>query len=164
MSIVNRIKHLMSFSASASSATSVATSPYQFTGLGANTLFATNISIGNTTPTTTTTTSTSVTSITLISSQIFLNGIVNTFNFVVNTTAAATNSLCTFKMTLQNRTSINSNTFDIYGMLNGYNSNNTPLTGITVYADTSSSSVVVKYVSNGTTNQIIQGQLVYLSN
>jgi hypothetical protein len=164
MSVINRIKHLMNFSASASGATSVATSPYQFTGIGTNSLFATTASIGNTTPITSTFTSASVVNITLLASQIFLNGTTNTFNFIVNTTAAATSSLCVFEMTLQNRTSTNTNTTDIYGMVNGYNGNNTPLTGITVYADTTSSNVVVKYVSNGTTNQIIQGQLVYFSN
>ena len=165
MTVINRIKHLINFNSSASAATSVATSPYQFTGIGVTTLYATNASIGNTTPTTTVTTTASVSSVTLISSQLFLNGNVNIFQFTLNATAVATNTLCNFKLTLQNRTSNNTNTTDISGSLNGYNISLVPLNGFAVFAETTSSSkAIIKFVANGTTNQIIQGQLVYTSN
>jgi hypothetical protein len=164
MTVINRIKHLINFNSSASGATSVATSPYQFTGIGVTTLYATNVSIGNTTPTTTITTTASVSSVTIVSSQIFVNGNVNIFQFTLNATAATTSTLCSFKLTLQNRTNNNTNTTDIYGSLNGYNNSQVPLNGTTVFAETSSPKAIIKFVSNGTTNQIIQGQLVYVSN
>jgi hypothetical protein len=164
MTVINRIKHLINFQSSASGANSVVTCPYQFTGIGVTTLYGTNVSIGNAAPTTSVTTTSSVTNVTLISSQLFLNGNVNLFQFTLNATAAATNTLCNFKLTLQNRTSTNTNLSDIYGSLNGYNSSLVPLNGITVYADTTSTKAIIKFVANGTTNQVIQGQLVYISN
>ena len=164
--MLQRIKHKLYFLSDNSTTTSIATSPYQFSAIGTEILYANTVSLASQmSPTFTTTNLNNVTSVTPIRTVLTTNNTLNTLSFVVEVLPTVGNTICGFNITLQNRNTINGNKTDIFGTLNGYlKSNNTFISGMTCFASTSNSQAILQFTSHSNAIHILQGEIYYISN
>jgi len=161
---MEKVKHTISHVADASTSTSVGTSPYFFSGIGVESLFATNATIGQSSPTVTVgSTLTSVGSASVIKAVQVTNGTTTCLELVVSVTPTAGTATCVVSFVIPDRSSPHTNTYDFSGVVQGY-IGSTVLDGTVLYADTSSNELLMTFTSVNTSPHILQAMIYYEMN
>lgn len=135
-----------------STGTSVSTSPYQFTTVGINSLYVNNLNTGTPSPSVVIsgTGQVNVSSVTVVSRKLSIVNGASQMDVLFNVTPTSDSTYSAFQCTLNGRTTTNTSVNDIYGQVTGINASQTPLYGMSLYADTTSERAVVSFWPNGT--------------